>query len=110
QAPDANLALGLDLRDHCAVSADVLVLRKTDAMTAAFAPLPVIPPSASGGRLDNRARPRVAEPMQAIVDRVFTALRGQLVDERFDREDVRERSERAQRRGAQRHGEQSMRD
>ena len=70
--------------------------------------LPGAPAGALCGRLDHGAGARVLEMAQAEGERVLAALGRQLVHERLDGEHVGECAERAQRRGADRHGEQAM--
>ena len=74
----------------------------------AFALAPRAPAGALGRRLQHGAGARVLQLAQAERQRVLAALRRQLVHERLDGEHVGEGPERAQRRGADRHGEQPV--
>src|SRR6266699_4642885 len=95
----ADLYLG-----HCsAVSAEILVPRKSDTVTAAFAGFPAAPFGSPRRRLHHRPAPRILEMPQTEGDRIDLGRLSELVHEGFDRKHVGVRTQRAQRRGSHRH-------
>ena len=94
----------LDLGDHGAISAAVLVLGEPDPSSArAIALFASLPAGRLRCRLDHFAGTRVLQVPEPEFDRIDVGRRGELIHERFDREDVGKRPERAQRRNPKRH-------
>src|SRR6185436_20723115 len=78
QARDADLAAGLDLGDHRAPGAEVLVLGVADAMATALALLPRAPAGALRRRLDDGAAARIRQLAQEECHRILAAARSDL--------------------------------
>ena len=86
----------------------LLVAGKADAVPGALARPPCAPAGARGRRLEDGPRPRVPQMAQAQRQRILAALGRELVEEGLDRKYVGEGAERAQRRGPQRHREETV--
>src|SRR5256886_15875486 len=93
-----------DLGNYRAISTAILVAGESEAAPArTIALFACFPSSGLRDRLDHLACPRVLQMTQSELDRIGVGGSGELVDERLDREDVGERSERAQCRNPERH-------
>src|SRR6266571_6420624 len=89
---------------HCgAISAQILVPRESDAVTAAFGGSPVSPLRAPRCCFYDGATTRILEVPQAESNRVNPRRLSELIHEGFDRKHVGVRTQRAQRRGSHRH-------
>src|SRR5260370_36572716 len=95
----ADLHLG-----HCsAISAEILVLRKSDTVTAAFGGFPAAPLGAPRRCVYDRTTAWILEMPLTERDRVHSCRLSELVHEGFDRKHVGVRTQRAQRRGPHGH-------
>ena len=113
QLVDAHVAPGVDLGEHRAVGAAVLVFVEAHAHAAAFDLFDFVTLGPAGHfcrRFEHRAAARVFEVAQAVFEWINAQLQGDLVEEGFDGKDVAMAAQRAQRRGAYGHAEHAVVD